>query len=155
MVRIHRTTTAALMACVLATCSPNLVLASEEDQGAPHAIAPRLTYEGKPLAAFQPATLDQGLAVDAVALAPSESSAFGQWGGGFRRGRGRNNAAAAAIFLGAAGAIAGTALLVYADRPDCNVNPTLGGCGYGTKVAAGAVLSAGLVGLLVGAVMWR
>ena len=57
--------------------------------------------------------------------------------------------------LGAVGAIAGTATLVYANRPDCNMNPNLGGCGYGTKVVGASVLSGGLVGLLVGAVMWR
>jgi hypothetical protein len=29
------------------------------------------------------------------------------------------------------------------------------GCNYGTKVVGGAVLSAGIVGLLVGALTWR
>jgi hypothetical protein len=67
----------------------------------------------------------------------------------------RNQAALTAIMLGAVGAIAGTAVLVYANRPDCNVNPNLGGCGYGTKVVGASVLSGGVVGLMVGAVMWR
>jgi hypothetical protein len=66
-----------------------------------------------------------------------------------------NEGAAAAIFLGAAGAIAGTAVLVYANRPECGVNPYAGGCGYGTKVTGGAVLAAGVVGLVVGAALWR
>ena len=51
--------------------------------------------------------------------------------------------------------IAGTAVLVYANRPECRVNDRGNGCGYGTKVAGSAVLSAGLVGLLVGALTWR
>jgi hypothetical protein len=82
------------------------------------------------------------------------SSTFGQRG--FRgRGRRDNDGARAAIILGAVATIAGTAVLVYANRPDCNTNPTAGGCGYGTKVVGGAVLSAGVVSLLVGALTWR
>jgi len=83
---------------------------------------------------------------------PLASSAFAQYG---RRGRGRNNGARAAIILGAAAAIAGTAVLVYANRPDCSTHPTPGGCGYGTKVVGTAVLSTGVVALLVGALTWR
>jgi hypothetical protein len=45
--------------------------------------------------------------------------------------------------------------LVYANRPDCNTNQFAGGCGYGTKVIGGAVLSGGIVGLFVGALTWR
>jgi hypothetical protein len=59
------------------------------------------------------------------------------------------------MFVGAAAAIAGTAVLVYANRPECSTFPTASGCGYGTKVVGGAVLSAGVVGLLVGALTWR
>jgi hypothetical protein len=59
------------------------------------------------------------------------------------------------MFVGAAAAIAGTAVLVYANRPECSTLPTASGCGYGTKVVGGAVLSAGVVGLLVGALTWR
>ena len=51
--------------------------------------------------------------------------------------------------------LAGAAVLVYANRPDCSTNPNLGGCGYGTKVVGGAVLTAGLVGILTGALLWR
>jgi hypothetical protein len=83
----------------------------------------------------------------------SVSSSAGQWGYGRRRRH--NDAAVTAMLLGAAGAIAGTAVLVYANRPECSMNANLGGCGYGTKVVGTAVLSAGLVGLLVGAVAWR
>jgi len=89
-----------------------------------------------------------------VASLPLASSTFGQHG--FRgRGRRDNDGARAAIILGAVATIAGTAVLVYANRPDCSTNPAAGGCGYGTKVVGGAVLSAGVVSLLVGALTWR
>ena len=56
--------------------------------------------------------------------------------------------------IGAVAAIAGTALLVYANRPECSTNQLAGGCGYGTKVIGGSVLSAGVVGVVIGAVTW-
>jgi len=59
------------------------------------------------------------------------------------------------MFVGAAAAIVGTALLVYANRPECNIAPTAGGCGYGAKVVGGAVLSGGIAGLAIGALTWR
>jgi hypothetical protein len=87
---------------------------------------------------------------------PVESSSFAQWGGYRGRGRGgRNGAAQAAVVLGAVASIAGAAVLVYANRPECSANQMATGCGYGTKVVGGAVLSAGIVGLLVGALTWR
>jgi hypothetical protein len=87
---------------------------------------------------------------------PVESSSFAQRGGYYGgRGRGRRNGAAAAIVLGAVASIAGGAVLVYANRPECSTNQTANGCGYGTKVIGGAVLSAGIVGIVVGAFMWR
>ncbi|HWF85099.1 MAG TPA: hypothetical protein VG222_09640 [Vicinamibacterales bacterium] len=90
----------------------------------------------------------------ALKFVPVESNAYEQRGR--RRGRGgRNDAAQTAIILGAVAAIAGTALLVYANRPDCSTNPTASACGYGTKVVGTAVLSAGIVGLVVGAATWR
>jgi hypothetical protein len=89
-----------------------------------------------------------------LTFVPVESS-FAQRGGYRGRGRGRRNGAAAAIVLGAVAAIAGGAILVYANRPDCSTNQTANSCGYGTKVIGGAVLSAGIVGLVVGALTWR
>jgi hypothetical protein len=155
MARVYRTTTAALIACIIATQCTSTVLASDAERAAPPATSSHLTYNGKPLTAIGPrddahAQASRG----SEPLSPSESSAFRQWGG-FRRGRGRNGGAATAIVLGAVGTIAGAAVLVYANRPECNGNPTLGGCGYGTKVIGGAVLSAGLVGLTIGALTWR
>jgi len=89
-----------------------------------------------------------------LTVSANDAHATVQYGYGSRRGH-RNQAALTAIMLGAVGAIAGTAVLVYANRPDCNVNPNLGGCGYGTRVVGASVLSGGIVGLMVGAVMWR
>jgi hypothetical protein len=155
MARGYRTTTAALVACIIATQYTSTVLASDAERAAPQATSLHLTYNGKPLTAIGPRNDAHAQASRGVdPLSPIESSAFRQWGG-FRRGRGRNGGATTAIFLGAVGTIAGAAVLVYANRPECNGNPTLGGCGYGTKVIGGAVLSAGLVGLTIGAVTWR
>ena len=61
----------------------------------------------------------------------------------------------AALMIGAAAAIAGTAILVYANRPDCTNNQFASGCGYGTKVIGGSVLAGGVVGLFIGALTWR
>lgn len=66
----------------------------------------------------------------------------------------RHDGSIAAIMIGAAAAITGTAVLVYANRPECTFAPYAGGCGYGTKVVGGAVLAGGVVGLFVGAVTW-
>jgi hypothetical protein len=84
-----------------------------------------------------------------------ESATFAQRGGYRSRGRGRNGGARAAIALGAVASIAGAAVLVYANRPECRDNQAASGCGYGPKVVGGAVLSAGLVGLIAGALTWR
>lgn len=86
---------------------------------------------------------------------PVESSSFAQRGGYRGRGRGGRNGAAAAIVLGAVASIAGVAILVYGNRPECSTNQAANGCGYGTKVIGGAVLSAGIVGLVAGALTWR
>ena len=91
-----------------------------------------------------------------LTFAPVESSSFAQRGAYRGRGRGGRSGAVTAIVLGAAASIAGGAILVYANRPECRTtNHTASGCGYGTKVVGGAVLSAGIVGIFVGALTWR
>lgn len=155
MVRINRTTTAVLIVCMFAQCTP--LFAADEARATPPAPATPLTFNGARLDTLgsivtAPApTLDRAL--DASTF---DASTFAQFRGRGRRGRGgRNDGAAAALFLGAIGTIAGSALLIYANRPECSVSAQNTGCGYGTKVAGGAVLSAGLVGLLIGAATWR
>ena len=178
-------TTAVLIVCLLGTTSSGILFASDDEPssraGSPSLSADTSTTAkedvstisatrastGEPLAGTtefirslserSPFMLgDHTLTARSLAFSPAESSVFAQRGG---RGRGyggrRNNGAAAAMFVGAAAAIAGTAVLVYANRPECSTIPTASGCGYGTKVVGGAVLSAGIVGLLVGALTWR
>ena len=92
----------------------------------------------------------------AAALASHESASLAQRGRYRGRGRGGRNAGpAAAIVLGAVASVAGAAVLVYANRPDCRTNPRAEACGYGTKVIGGAVLTGGLVGIVAGALTWR
>jgi hypothetical protein len=80
----------------------------------------------------------------------------GRYRGGRRSGGGgRRTAAAEALVFGAAAAITGAAVLAYANRPDCDYDPRLSGCGYGTKVVGTSVLAGGVVGVLVGAALWR
>jgi hypothetical protein len=87
--------------------------------------------------------------------ASAESSAFA---GQIRQGRpyrmGRNGSIAA-LMIGAVATITGAAILVYANRPECDTNQFAGGCGYGTKVIGGSVVAGGVVSLFVGALTWR
>jgi len=69
--------------------------------------------------------------------------------------RSNRNASIAAMMVGAIASITGAAILVYANRPECNFQPYDSGCGYGTKVVGGAVLSGGIASLLIGAFTWR
>jgi hypothetical protein len=178
-------TTAVVIACLLGTTSSKILFASDDASasraGSPSlsadsvatakedvsAISVTALYSGKQL----PGTTEfvrslvagspqlvlrhDTLSARSFVLVPDASSLLAQRGYGRRGYSGRRNGAAAAVFLGAAAAIAGTAVLVYANRPECSTIPTAGGCGYGTKVIGGSVLSAGVVGLVVGAAMWR
>jgi len=69
--------------------------------------------------------------------------------------RSNRNASIAAMMVGAIASITGAAILVYANRPECEFQPYTSGCGYGTKVVGGAVLSGGIASLLIGAFTWR
>jgi hypothetical protein len=143
-----------LAALVAAPCSAAPNDGDRLPDSSPAAKAP-LTYHGQPIASWSsPTTVatDADRALPAVSADAARDTVQYRYG---PRGGHRNQAALTAIMLGAVGAIAGTAVLVYANRPDCNRNPNLGGCGYGTKVVGASVLSGGVVGLMVGAVMWR
>jgi hypothetical protein len=71
------------------------------------------------------------------------------------RTRRDHTGAIAAMVVGAIATITGAAILVYANRPECRRHESATGCGYGTKVVGGAVLSGGAVGLTIGALTWR
>jgi len=89
---------------------------------------------------------------------PSEAgvpaAAFGQWGyyGGHHHGH--NGAAQATIILGSAAVIAGTAMLIYANRHECDAFAHSNDC-YGEKVFGGSILAGGIVSLTMGMVMWH
>lgn len=92
-----------------------------------------------------------------VTLTPSEPTALAQrgWGRGRGRGRDRNAGARTAVVLGSVAAIAGAAVLVYANRPECHADASASGCGYGAKVVGGSVLAGGVAGIAIGALSWR
>jgi hypothetical protein len=132
--------------------APSTAIDVESASGSPTTDAMRFTISDDFFAASAPAPKD--LWRSAFAVVPLDAAGSGQRG--FRgRGRGRNDGARTAIIVGSVAAIAGTAVLVYANRPDCGNSPRPDGCGYGTKVVGGAVLSAGVVAILVGALTWR
>jgi hypothetical protein len=152
VIRICRTSTAVLLAAIIA--APTTALAAEG------AAPPRsgvgsggLTYNGRPLANGAALAADRSSDEALSTTSTPPASAAGQWG--FGRRRHRNDGAMTAILLGATGVIAGTAVLVYANRPECSVSPSSGGCGYGAKVLGGAVTSAGVAALLIGVATWR
>ena len=153
MAGTHRVpTTVALIVCLLGGPSVGSVLAADDQ---PASIAhPPFTFNGDMLAANRPADAVRAQAWQGTFnFVPDDSSAFAQRHG-FRRGHRGGSGAITAVVLGAAASIAGAAVLVYANRPECRSGRGEG-CGYGTKVVGGAVLSAGLVGVIVGAVTWR
>jgi hypothetical protein len=164
MTRNHRlSTTGALVICLIGTQWSGVLFASQEERPSNTTSSEVQQSTGEPshlvfndqVFAENPSFGLPGPRLLATSLfASSEAEGLGQRGG--YRGRGsRNGAATAAIILGSAAAIGGGAVLVYANRPECSANHAASGCGYGTKVTGTAVLSAGIVALLVGALSWR
>ncbi len=156
MARTRRlSTTAALIVCLAGTQWTSTLFASEEHLLPSTTEHLRFTFnDDAPAAAASVETSGARVWRRPLEFAPLESSAFAQRGRRGGRG-GRNGGAAAEIMLGAVATVAGAAVLVYANRPECSGNPNGSGCGYGTKVVGGAVLSVGIVGILVGAMRWR
>jgi hypothetical protein len=149
MVRTHRlSTTGVLILCLMGTLSSGTAFASEDER--PSKATP-LSAMSLTTAAEQPSRL----VISDRIFDSVEPEGFSQRGGYRGRGNGRNGGAAAAIVIGAAASIAGGAVLVYANRPECSANHAATGCGYGSKVTGTAVLSAGIVSLIVGALSWR
>lgn len=161
MARIHRfSMTSALIVCMVGTQWTGTLFASEEEPSSSEVQA--ATSASVPLNDDGPAT-HQLLASIAQAsqrtfsFVPAQSNAFA---GQIYQGRpypmtGRRDGSVAALMIGAFASITGAAILVYANRPECGGNQFASGCGYGTKVVGGAVLSGGIVGLFVGALTWR
>jgi hypothetical protein len=91
-------------------------------------------------------------------LAPAVSNAFaaGQvYRGRPYRARRDRGGSIAALAIGAVATITGAAILIYGNRPECSRRVFASGCGFGTKVVGGAVLSGGAVSLTIGAITWR
>ena len=149
MVRTHRlSATGALIVCLMGTQGSGTLFASQDER--PANAAP-LSVPSVTMASDQPSRL----VISDRVFDSVELEGLGQRGGYRGRGNGRNGPAAAAIIIGAAASIAGGAVLVYANRPECSANHAATGCGYGSKVTGTAVLSAGIVSLIVGALSWR
>jgi hypothetical protein len=149
MGRSNRTsTTAVLLVCVLGTQWAGATVFGSDEEAASGA-----TPAGPTVTA--PLETHPRLVIDPSRFTlADESSTFAQRRGGFRGG-GRNEGARTSIVVGTLAAIAGAALLVYANRPECRGNASANACGYGTKVIGGAVLTAGAVGIVAGTVSWR
>ena len=174
MARIHRlSTTGALIVCLVGSQLSGTLFASEEhpsSSAAPASSAEpssqpvvdspsagqtsRFTLHNEIFSANAPLGEASPQLWRSVTFVPAESSSLAQWGRGRGRG-GRHGAAQAEVVLGAIATIAGAAVLLYANRPECNSNHMASACGYGTKVVGGAVLSVGIVALLIGALTWR
>jgi hypothetical protein len=167
MARTHGLwTTGALIVCLLGTQWSGTLRASEGEPppAAVVSITDRLASTAEPSSfSVSDDVLSANQAIDpaigpiwrsALRFVPVESSAYEQRGRRGGRG-GRNDAAQTAVILGAVAAIAGAAVLVYANRPDCGTNQMASGCGYGTKVVGTAVLTGGIVSLVAGALTWR
>jgi hypothetical protein len=163
MTRTHRlSTTGALVVCLIATQWSGTLFASQDERPSNATPSEVQTSTGEPThLVFNDQVFVEnpsfGLPRPQLLATPvfafSDAEGLGQRGG--YRGRNRNGAATAAIVLGSAAAIGGGAVLVYANRPECSANHAASGCGYGAKVTGTAVLSAGIVALIVGALSWR
>jgi hypothetical protein len=165
MTRNHRlSTTGALVFCLITTAWTGTLFASQDERpsnATPSGVQPstgepsHLVFNDQVFAENPSFGLPSPQLPAAPLFTSSEAEGFGQRGGYRGRGRSRNGAAQAAIVIGSAAAIGGGAVLVYANRPECSANHAANGCGYGTKVTGTAVLSAGIVALIVGALSWR
>ena len=156
MARPHRLVMTAAVIIGLACTQGNAALFASDgasDTSAPAAAGPvpAISIADDLTAAAAP-----HFTLNAIDFGSTRSSAFA---GQIYRGRPirtrNNDGSIAAMIIGSVAAITGTALLVYANRPECGVEIRAGGCGYGAKVVGSSVLAGGLASLLVGALTWR
>jgi hypothetical protein len=145
MVTTHRVSKIAVTVCLV--CMP--VMGVPISAQAP---APAAGLDAPALKAPSRLTLKEPL-TSIVKPAVDTSDLFAQRGWGWGR-RGRHNGSRSAIILGSVATVAGAAVLVYANRPECSANHAASGCGYGTKVVGGAVVAGGVVSIAAGALTW-
>src|SRR5262249_12125558 len=132
MARTHRLSTIALAVCLASTGWAGPVFASDTETSStdrapavsiPARTASAITLSASPLlkADRSPFTLTpEQLTSSAATFNTFESTAFAQRG--YYRGRRSSNrgGAVAALMIGAAASITGSAILVYANRPECS-----------------------------------
>lgn len=139
MFRPHRVaTTVAVGLCLVGAQGNSILFASEEASPTEAASSPVLlpSVERSHLT-FAEAGLTAGAALGFLAEGSREMFRFGSTdssalAGQIYRGRpvpmrANRDGSIAAMMIGAAAAITGASLLVYANRPDCNMRPTAGG----------------------------
>ena len=157
MARAHRMSIAGgVIVCLLSTQWSAMLFASEATTA-----ATQTQSQPAPLTLNGALLTTNPLAASAIAagqplfkpMTPEFAASAGQIYRG-RPYRSRRDGSVAALIIGSAAVIAGTAVLVYANRPECSTSQVAGGCGYGTKVIGTSVLAGGAVGLFVGALTW-
>ena len=163
MARPHRLSmTAALIVCLVSTQWTGTLFASDDTNKTTATSAPATTTEHFHFT-LDPGFFDTNSSAEPIApdarifdFVPAQTSATARqvYQGRPYRMRGRHDGAVAAMMIGAVATIAGAAVLVYANRPDCDRDRFASGCGYGTKVIGSSVLAGGVVGLTIGAITW-
>lgn len=154
-------TTAALIACLVAAPLGGTAAASEPAPPTPSPndssflVASRAATAARSRFLFSDENLAQALVDSDVRGADAPAAEYGQWGwhGGGHHHHGHNGASQAAIIFGSIATIAGTGLLIYSNRPECDHFHS-NEC-YGEKVFGGSLLAGGIVSLVVGMTTWH
>jgi hypothetical protein len=153
-------TTAVLVACLSGAPLSGTVAASEPAPPASPGNAPPIQVDRPTPTSRSPFVLSdemlrQSLIESDAREARVPATAYGQWGYyGPPPHHHHNGAAQAAIIFGSAAVIAGTAMMIYANRPECDAIVHSNDC-YGEKVFGGSILAGGIVSLTMGMVMWH
>jgi hypothetical protein len=160
MVTTRRAATAAVLVACLTAAPLNGTVAASEPPSAPP--ASQSSFQGNPSSTATPSSfvftdekLREALATSATREDRVPAAAYGQWGGhgGGHHHHGHNGASQAAIIFGSAAVIAGTGLLIYSNRPECD-HVHSNDC-YGEKVFGGSLLAGGIVSLALGITTWH
>jgi hypothetical protein len=153
-------TTAVLVACLSSAPLSGTVAASEPAPPGPPGNASSIqadqpTPTGRSPFVLSDEMLRRSLLESDGREARVPATAYGQWGYyGPPPHHHHNGAAQAAIIFGSAAVIAGTAMMIYANRPECDSVVHSNDC-YGEKVFGGSILAGGIVSLTMGMVMWH